>query len=396
MKNKIKILAKYYKSDLIAIRRHIHSNPELSFEEYETSKYVKEILSKNNINYIDNIAKTGIVAIIEGKNKDSKTVALRADLDALPIIEANDVPYKSKNNGVMHACGHDVHIACLLGAAIILNKLKNEFDGTVKFIFQPSEEKFPGGAKIMIEEGVLENPKVDAIIALHTMPELEVGTVGFKSGQYMASTDELYITVNGKGGHAATPELNNDPIIIASELRLEIKKYFDNNSPKEIPTVVAFGKFIADGRTNIIPDFVKLEGTLRTFNEEWREKALKIIETICNDICNKYGAKCDVVIAKGYPYLVNDDNITKKAKAKAIEFLNNENVIDLNLRMTAEDFAYYSQIVPGCFFRLGISNKEKNIISNLHTNTFDVDEDAIEVGSGLMSWLALSELSDNN
>ena len=393
IKDKIKKAAAKFLPEIIAIRRHIHANPELAFEEFKTSQFIISNLEAMGISYQNNIAKTGIVALIEGKNPLSKVTMLRADMDALTIYEENEVDYKSLNKGVMHACGHDVHIASLLGAAKILMELRNEFSGTVKLIFQPSEEKFPGGALQMIKEGVLDNPKANNIIGQHVLPTLEVGKIGLKTGKYMASTDEVYITVKGKGGHGATPELNIDPVLIASHIVVALQQLVSRNAMPSVPSVLSFGRFIANGRTNIIPDEVKIEGTFRTFDEIWRVDAHKKITKMASLMAESMGATCEVFIDKGYPFLVNDIALTLKVKEYAIDYLGKENVEDLDLRMTAEDFAYYSQQIPACFYRLGIRNEKKGITSNLHTSTFDVDENALEIGMGLMAWLAFRELS---
>ena len=392
--NLIKEKAASYKEEVIAIRRHLHQNPELSFEEYNTSKFVCSKLDEYGIEYQSGVVKTGVVGLIKGKNYESKTIALRADLDALPILEENDIDYKSTNEGVMHACGHDVHTASLLGAAKILNELKGNFEGTIKLIFQPGEEKLPGGASLMIKEGVLENPAPNSIIGQHVYPQIESGKVGFRSGMYMASTDELFMTVKGKGGHAALPHLNVDPVLITAHILTSLQQVVSRMSHPTAPTVLSFGKMIADGATNIIPDKVELEGTFRAMDEEWRASAHVKMKKMAESIAESMGGECDFKIKKGYPFLVNDENVTQKAKQSAVEFLGQENVIELDLRMTGEDFAYYSQTVPACFYRLGIKNESKNITSGLHTSMFNVDEDSIETSIGLMAWIAINELKN--
>ena len=389
---KIKSLASAYLAEFTEIRRKIHSCPELGFEEFQTADLIASKLTEFGIPYQTKIAKTGIVAIIKGKNPDKKCIALRADMDALPIEEKNNCKYQSVNKGIMHACGHDAHIACLLGAAKILNELKNNFEGSVKLIFQPSEEKFPGGAQAMIKEGVLENPTPEFIIGQHVLPTLECGKIGLRAGKYMASTDEIYLTVKGKGGHAATPELNINPIIIAAHILIALQQIATQNTQPNLPTVLSFGKIEGNGRTNIIPDEVKIDGTLRTFNEEWRAEAHLNITKIAQSIAKEMGGNCEVFIDKGYPFLVNDVKVTENIKRLSIEYLGKENVVDLDMRLTAEDFAYYSQKIPACFYRLGIRNQAKGIVSNLHTNTFNIDEDAIKTGMGLMAWLAYKQL----
>lgn len=388
----IKSLAKEFSHECILIRRQIHSNPELGFEEIETAKLICSKLDEYGISYQSGIGKTGIVGLIKGKNPDKKTIALRADMDALPILEKNDCDYKSKHEGIMHACGHDAHIAYLLGAAKILNSLKENFEGSIKLIFQPSEEKFPGGALAMINEGVLLNPEPESVIGQHVLPTLDCGKVGVRSGKYMASTDEIYLTIKGKGGHAATPELNIDPIVIASHIIIALQQITSRYATPNIPTVLSFGKIIGNGRTNVIPDEVKIEGTLRTFDEKWRYEAHERITKIAQSIAEGMGAKCDVFIVKGYPFLVNNTMLAENIKQLGIEYLGEENVIDLDLRMTAEDFAYFSHLKPSCFYRIGIRNESKGIISNLHTSTFNIDEGSIEPGMGLMAWIALNQL----
>ncbi len=378
---------------VLEARRHIHANPELSFKETETSKYICSLLDKMGIEYTTGHVKTGIIALIKGKNPDKKVLLLRADMDALPIVEQNKTDYISKNVGVMHACGHDVHSASLVGAAHILNNFRNEFEGTVKLIFQPGEEVLPGGASLMIKDGVLKNPNVNVAVAQHVHPSMEIGKVGFKSGMYMASTDEIYLTVTGKGGHAAMPADYNNPLLIASEVLLELKKKFPNDGKCQIPTVLAFGKIEGAGATNVIPDKVDIQGTFRTMDEKWRTEGHDIITKIVLEVCNKNNAKADLKIVRGYPFLVNDEKVTEHCRKAAMDYLGKENVEELPLRMTAEDFAYFSQELPCCFYRLGTGNKAKGIVSGVHTPTFDIDENALKIGSGLMAWLALNELN---
>jgi len=393
MINKIKDLAYNLHEEIRAIRRHIHQNPELSFQEFNTQNYVWQQLDAIGIANKQKIANTGIVAIIEGKNPSKKVVALRGDMDALPIIEANDVPYKSNNKGVMHACGHDVHTSCLLGAAKIINQLKDEFEGTVKLVFQPGEEKLPGGASVMIKEGVLKNPEVTNIIGQHVMPLLPVGKVGFRKGLYMASTDEIYMTIRGKGGHGAQPHQNIDPIVAMAQVITALQQVVSRVASPIIPSVLSFGKVIANGATNIIPNEVYLEGTFRTLDEEWRAKAHESIVKIAKGISESLGCQCDIEIRKGYPFLKNNPELTQIAIDNAINYMGAENVVDLDIWMAAEDFSYYSQELPACFYRLGTRNDAKNITSHVHTPTFDIDEDALPIGMGLMAWLAISELN---
>jgi amidohydrolase len=373
-------------------RRHFHSYPELAFQEVETARFICGVLDEIGIPYQKGVAKTGIVAMIEGKNPKAKVVALRADMDALPINEMRNTEYRSRNEGLMHACGHDAHLACLLGTAQILNEIKSSLEGSIKLIFQPSEEKYPGGASVMIKEGVLENPKVDTIFGQHVLPTLDAGKIGMKPGKYMASTDEVYLTVKGRGGHAATPELNVDPVVIAAHIILALQQVVSRNATPSIPSVLSFGRVIANGRTNIIPDQVIIEGTFRTYNEEWRADAHEKIRTISSTLAKSMGGSCEVFIDRGYPFLVNDIETTRHAFKDAQEYLGKDNVVEVDLRMTAEDFAYFSQQLPGCFYRLGTRNEALDCTANLHTANFDIDEAALETGMGFMAWLAYKEL----
>jgi amidohydrolase len=392
LKDKIKQLSHSIAAEVIAIRRHIHANPELSFEEYNTANYISSILTALAIPHKTGVAGTGIVALIEGKNPSKKTIALRADIDALPITENSTQPYKSTKEGVMHACGHDVHTSSLLGTAKILAQLRGEFEGAVKLIFQPGEEKLPGGASLMIKEKALENPTPAAILGQHVMPFLDAGKVGFRSGMYMASCDELYITVKGKGGHGAMPDKLVDSVLIAANIIVSLQQIISRNCDPKIPAVLSFGKIIGNGATNIIPDEVKIEGTFRTLNEVWRKEAhLKMVK-MAIAIAEGMGAECDFNIVGGYPFLQNEPLLTNRLKEVAEDYLGKENVVDLDLYMAAEDFSYYTQVLDACFYRLGTRNEAKGITSGVHTTTFDIDESALEIGSGLMAWLAVSEL----
>lgn len=392
VKDRIKQLAKEYLPDAIEWRRSLHMRPELAFEEYETASFIIARLTEMGISFMKGIAKTGVVALVSGRKPEAKVVGFRADMDALPINELNHKEYRSLKEGVMHACGHDLHMACLLGAGKILNEIRDEFEGSVKMIFQPSEEKYPGGAFVMIQEGVLENPRPDKMYGIHVLPTLDSGKIGMKSGMYMASTDEIFITVKGKGGHAATPELNIDPVLIAGHIIVALQQIVSRNATPSIPSVLSFGRIVANGRTNIIPDQVIMEGTFRTYNETWRAEAHERISHLAKTLAQSMGGSCDVFINKGYPFLVNDDVTTRHAFRDAQDFLGKENVVELDLRMTAEDFAYFSQQIPSCFYRLGVRNVQKGITSNLHTATFDVDEPSLEQGMGFMAWLAYKEL----
>ncbi len=391
LKDQVKGLAADFGEDLVAIRRHLHAHPELSFQETKTAQFVAQKLKEFGLQPQQGIADTGVVAIIEGGDSTKGTLALRADMDALPIQEENDVSYRSTVPGVMHACGHDVHTTCLLGAAYILNQLKSHLKGNIKLIFQPGEEKIPGGASLMIKDGVLQNPSVEGIIGQHVMPFIDVGKVGFREGMYMASADEIYITVKGSGGHGATPHLNTDTVLVASHLIVALQQIVSRRADPKIPSVLSFGKVIADGATNVIPAEVKIEGTFRTMDEPWRATAKETIKKMAIEIAASMGAACEVDILTGYPYLQNDPELTRKARGAAEEFLGKENVVDLDLWMAAEDFAFYSQQVSSCFYRLGVRNESKGITSSVHTPTFNIDEDALQIGSGLMAWLALNK-----
>jgi len=392
MHQKIKSLASGYLNDVIGLRRHLHQNPELSFKEFKTAEFVWNQLDAIGIADKQKLAATGIVALIKGRNADKKTVALRADMDALPIIEANEVPYKSQNIGVMHACGHDAHTASLLGAARILNELKNEFEGTIKLIFQPGEEKLPGGASLMIKEGVLQNPAPSEIIGQHVMPLIDAGKVGFRSGIYMASTDEIYVTVKGKGGHGAMPHLNVDPVLIASHMIVALQQIVSRHANPTMPSVLSFGKVIANGATNVIPNEVYLEGTFRTLDEKWRTEAHSRILKLATSVVEGMGGTVDFEIRRGYPALVNNPELTAAARKGAEEYLGKENVLDLDIWMAAEDFAFYSQQADACFYRLGTRNEARGITSSVHTPTFDIEEKSLETGMGLMAYLAVKQL----
>jgi len=389
----IKILAREIYSHVIKNRRHLHAHPELSFCEYETSAYVKAVLDEMGISW-KAMADTGIVAIIQGEKPSAGVVALRADMDALPIIEGNTIDYASQNKGVMHACGHDVHTSSLLGVAKILQSLKSKFGGTVKLIFQPGEEKLPGGASLMIKEGVLEDPKPGAVIGQHVMPSIASGKIGIRKGKHMASMDEITVTVHGKGGHGATPQNNIDPVLITSHIIVALQQVVSRMADPSIPTVLSFGKIIANGAINIIPDEVYIEGTFRTLDEKWRTEAHKRIKKMAESIAESMGGRCDFRIVRGYPFLVNEEKLTAQVKTFAEEYLGKENVMDLDIWMAAEDFAYYSQAIDSCFYLLGVGNVEKGITASLHTPTFNIDENALAVSTGLMAYIAVKQLGN--
>lgn len=392
--DQIKSLSQQVHADTVAWRRHIHAHPELSYQEVNTAKYIATTLRNIGLAPVEGVAGTGVVVLIEGKNPSGKTVALRADIDALPIQELNQVSYKSQNTGVMHACGHDVHTSSLLATAKILHQVRHEFEGSVKLIFQPGEEKNPGGASMMIEAGVLENPKPVSIIGQHVMPLLPAGTIGFREGMYMASSDEIYLTVIGKGGHGAAPELTVDPVVIAAHIIVALQQIISRKASPKQPTVLTFGKLSAEGATNIIPDRVKIAGTFRALNEEWREEGLKKIKKMAEGMAESMGATCEVEISRGYPYLENNPAVTRRIRRAAEEYVGKDHVVDIELTLGSEDFAYYSHQIPASFYRLGTRNDAKGITSYVHTPTFDIDEDALAIGPGLMAWMAISELME--
>jgi amidohydrolase len=392
-KEQIQNLANLIFEEIVGYRRHLHTHPELSFKEFETAAFIKARLTSWGIPF-EAMANTGVVGLIKGDLPSDQVIALRGDIDALPIVEANDKPYTSQNPGVMHACGHDVHTSSLLGAAYILNSLKAEFGGTIKLIFQPGEEMLPGGASMMIAEGVLENPKPQHIIGQHVMPLIDAGKVGFRSGIYMASTDELYVTVKGKGGHGAQPQQNIDPVLITAHIIVALQQIVSRNADPRLPTVLSFGKVIANGATNIIPNEVKLEGTFRTLNEDWRREAKLLMKKMAEGIAESMGGSCEFTIMNGYPFLINEEKLTANVRAYAEDYLGAENVVDLDIWMAAEDFAYYSQVTDACFYRLGTGNAAKNTQFSVHHPNFDVDEDALKISTGLMAYMALKQLGN--
>ena len=389
----IKQLANEIHGHVIEMRRHLHAHPELSFHEYETSSFVKARLDEMTISWKP-VAGTGIMALVKGDKSSDQVIALRADMDALPIQEINQVDYVSKNNGVMHACGHDVHTSSLLGTARILQSIKNKFGGTIKLIFQPGEEKFPGGASLMIKEGVLTKPQPSAVIGQHVSPMVDTGKIAIRKGKFMASMDEIFVTVRGKGGHGAQPHHNIDPVIITAHILIALQQIVSRMANPGLPTVLSFGKLIANGSINVIPDEVYIEGTFRTLEETWRAEAHKRIKKIAENIADSMGGTCDCKIVRGYPFLINEENLTMQVQSFAREYLGNENVIDADIWMAAEDFAWYSQSADSCFYLLGIGNKEKGIVSSLHTPTFNIDEGALAVGAGLMAYIALKRLGN--
>tara|TARA_R100001369_G_scaffold66862_1_gene94371 strand:- start:6099 stop:7325 length:1227 start_codon:yes stop_codon:yes gene_type:complete len=393
LKKIVKQLSKEYTSYYITVRRHLHQNPELSFQEFNTCAFIREELEKIGIDDISAVAGTGLLASFNGK-KSGRTILLRADMDALPIREENQLEYSSLNNGVMHACGHDVHMASLLLCARILYNLKSDLNGTVKLLFQPGEEIMPGGATLVLNEKIYKDLGVIPHIGQHVRPDLPAGKVGFCSGKFMASMDELFLKITGKGGHAATPETTIDPVVIASYIIVAAQQLVSRMSSPKTPSVLSFGKVMANGAINIIPDTVSIEGTFRTLDETWRQHALVRLEKLACSIAEGMGGKCELRINHGYPCLHNDNDLTHRSKVNARSYLGEENVLDSDIWMASEDFAYYSQNNPSCFYLLGVGNEDERINSGLHTPTFYIDETALEIGGGLMAWLAIQSLND--
>ena len=392
MKELIKELSEKYFDEIVSMRRYIHAHPELSYQEKNTSAFVAKRLSEWEIPYTENIGGFGIRAEIKGYLSSKKSIALRGDMDALPITEDNDLPFKSTVDGVMHACGHDVHTASLLGAAKILNETKEHWGGLVTLVFQPAEEVLPGGALLMMKDGLFRDDKPNGIFGQHVFPELPAGKVGYRAGAYMASTDELYVTIKGKGGHGAKPDQCIDPILIASHLLIALQQVVSRWSNPQMPTVLSFGKIIGNGATNIIPNEVRMEGTFRTFSESWRTLAHEKIIALAKGLVEGMGGSIDFHIEKGYPVVYNNPELTERAIAQAKDYLGEDNVIDLDMRTTAEDFAYYSQQMPGCFYRLGTSNDDGTLTAPVHNSKFAVNENALKIGMGLLAWHAIQEL----
>ena len=386
LKEKIRLLAKQYAPETIEIRRHLHAHPELSYKEFQTSAFVQKKLKSLGIPF-EIKASTGVIGIIQGKNPEKRVIALRADMDALPIKEENVVPYKSLNEGVMHACGHDAHTSILLGTTKILKELKSEWEGTIKLIFQPGEEKNPGGASLLIKEGVLQNPRPQAIFGLHVHPGLETGKFSFRAGPSMASADEIFITVRSKGGHAANPHLTIDTVLVASHIVVALQQVISRNKNPFSPSVLTISSIQGGYTTNVIPSEVKLMGTFRAMDETWRFQAHVLIQQICRGIAQGMGAEIDVLVDVGYPVVINDEKLYPIVRAKAEEFAGKENILETEVRMGSEDFGYYTKEIPGCFYRLGVMNVAQGITSGVHTPTFNIDESAIEMGMGMMAWI---------
>ena len=378
-------------AEIIAIRRHFHQYPELSFQEHRTSSTIRELLDKWDVEYDFPFVETGIVASIKGE-KPGPRIALRSDMDALPISEQTDLAFASQNQGVMHACGHDIHMASLLGSIRVLNLLKPFIEGEILFLFQPGEEKIPGGAKLMLEQGVFEGRQPDMIIAQHVLPEMEAGHVGFRPGIYMASNDEIFITVKGKGGHGALRQDLKDPILMASHILIKLQEEITEKAPGHVPTVLSFGKVVADGATNVIPDQVQLEGTFRTMNEIWRKEAHRLIEKVSSDIASSHGGSIHLEVRHGYPVLHNHEKITAESGKLARHLLGSDRVEDMDIRMTAEDFAWFTQSIPGMIYRLGVRNSGSEQVYPLHTPRFKADETAMKTGISVLAFLAIELL----
>jgi amidohydrolase len=391
LKETIQKLAEQLYPEILEIRRYIHRHPELSFHEHKTAEYICGLLGKEKIAYRQGIAGTGILANIEGRD-EGKVIALRADMDALPIQEENKADYRSVNDGIMHACGHDVHMACMIGAARILNKLKDRFPGKVKIVFQPAEEKAPGGARLMLDEKLFGDEEPEMMIAQHVYPVMETGRTGFRAGKYMASSDEIYITVRGKGGHAAMPHQTTDSVLIASHILVALQQIVSRYANASTPTVLSIGKVVANGAVNVIPAEVTMEGTFRTMDEIWRKEAHSRMINMSQSIAESMGASCEFKIVEGYPVLHNDPGVTAKSIEFARSYLGKDHVDELDIRMTAEDFAFFAQQYPSVLYRLGVRKSDQAQTLELHTSHFDIDEEAIKTGTGIMAWLAVSHL----
>lgn len=391
-KAKIKNIADTIENEVLGIRRHLHANPELSFQEVETSKYICDKLDEFGIEYRSGIAKYGILGIIKGEKPGGKIIALRADMDALPVVEENSLEFKSKNSGVMHACGHDIHSASLLGTAKILNELKSEFAGTVLLIFQLGEERIPGGAHLMMEDGLFKDYTPELIIGQHVYPELPAGEVGMRSGAYMASADEIFITVKSTGGHAALPHNTVDTVLMASQIVVSLQQIVSRFIPTQIPSVLSFGNVVCDSVMNVIPETVELQGTFRIMDEEWRYRAHDKIKSIVNGIVDGMGGSCEIDIKIGFPSVYNNPQLTHNSLDAAREYLGDDKVHELDIRMTAEDFAFYAQKYPACFYRLGVGHTDGTKSGGLHSPSFLANEDSLKTGIQLMSYLALKAL----
>ncbi len=392
MKARIQACAAEFLDDAVEIRRDLHRNPELAFQEIRTGRVISEHLSKWGIPFDSGIAQTGIVGFIEG-GLPGPTVMLRADMDALPILEQNSFEFRSCVDGVMHACGHDAHTSSLLTVGRILNEIKDEIRGSVRLVFQPSEERVPGGAKPMIEEGVLgpmgNQPSVDAAFGQHVRPDLPCGAIGVRSGTFMAASDEVYIRIKGQGGHAAEPHLlRADPVLVAAHVITALQSVISRNRTPDVPSVLSICKVTAGEAPNVVPEVVVLGGTFRSMDEAWRAKGHELIRRICQQTALAFGAEAEVDIRLGYPPLVNDPAATESVRQAALEYVGPERVVDLDRWYVAEDFAYYLREVPGCFYTLGVGNEAEGIVHGLHTARMTIDEAALETGAGFMAYLA--------
>ena len=388
MKSHIQQLTSECNDYVVNCYHHLHAHPELSFHEFETAMFIQTELNKMNIPFRAGIGETGILGKIEGRNPGKKVIALRTDMDALPVCETVDLPWKSTNKNVMHACGHDAHTACLLGAAKILQQLKNDFEGTILLIFQPGEEKAPGGARLMLEDGLFDEVEPEIILAQHVSVDFPTGTMAFLSGKIMASADEIHLKIHGKGGHGALPHLCNDTVLAASQTIVALQQVRSRLCHPLTPMVLTFGKLIADGATNVIPHEVLLSGTFRTFDEKWRTEAKEHIRRIINETCAANGCTVDIDIPDGYPCVVNDEEITSKAQSFAAEWIGEDKIRSLETRMTSEDFGFFTQEYPCSFFRFGVRGEINANTGGLHSSTFQIDDKALQTGMGGMAWLA--------
>ena len=388
MKAQIQQLSSKYHSYTIDTYRHLHAHPELSFHEFETSHHVQTELTKMRIPFRTGIAGTGILGKIEGKNPSKRIIALRADMDALPVCELVDIPWKSKNDNVMHACGHDAHTACLLGTAQILNEIKDQFEGTILLIFQPGEEKAPGGARTMLEDGLFEEIQPEIILGQHVSVDYPTGTMGFLPGMIMASADEIHVKVHGKGGHGALPHLCNDTVLATAQTLVALQQVKSRLCHPLTPMVLTFGRLVASGAQNVIPHEVQLSGTFRTVDEKWRSAAKNHIQRIITDTCAAYGCTAEIEIPDGYPCVVNNEEVTRQAREFAVELIGEENIRTMEMRMTSEDFGFFSQLYPSTFFRFGVKGETNANTGGLHSATFQIDEEALKTGIAGMAWLA--------
>ncbi|MEJ5244872.1 MAG: M20 family metallopeptidase [Bacteroidota bacterium] len=361
---------------VVDFRRKIHQNPELSNKEFATTDFIISILKENNIEY-KRITETGAVGIIGNGNN---CIALRADIDALPIKEETGLPFASQNPGIMHACGHDFHTAILLGSAIILKKFEEHLDGTIKLIFQPSEELIPGGALKMIKAGVLDNPRPKYVFGQHIYPELNTGEIAVSAGPVMAAADELYWNLYGKGSHAAQPHMGNDPLIVAAHLIIHLQAMLNKNKNPFSPAVLSVTSVIGGKATNIFPEFASMQGTLRTFDESLRSKLHKLIENNSRQIASLFDVKCDVEVRKGFPALINNSELVDKFKDIANQALGVNNVHSFEPKMWAEDFAYFAREIPSVFWFLGVKQSVDSEVVPLHNSKLNPDEQAMKTG----------------